>query len=200
MNSTSDYYGDGGRLSSSPKDILIQTAYNHDCNDASILLPGLHKADLAHALMLIEEEIIPRETGIKLLQGLKDLEAIPLDEFPIDPSNGDVYNSKDIALKKKIGDISGWLQSGRARREAVNLCYLIAVRERLLVPAEAITSLEQKIIQVAKDEHDTVMTDLPYIPAAHPSTRAHVNSSSDTMMLSLAGQKKLWISSQKVTG
>ena len=173
MSKTSDYYGDGGRLSSTPKDTLIQTAYTHDCGDADILLPGLHKADLAYAVMLIEEKVIPHDIGVDLLKGLRDLETISTEEFPIDPANGDVYNSKDIALKKKIGDISGWLHIGRARREAVNIGYLIAVRERLLTLANSITSLARQIVQVAKDERNTVMPDFTYMHHAHPTTVGH---------------------------
>ena len=173
MNNTSDYYGDGGRLSSTPKDTLIQTAYTHDCNDADILLPGLHKADLAYALMLIEEKIIPRDIGINLLKGLRKLENIPVDEFPIDPANGDVYNSKDLALKKEISDAAGWLHIGRARREAVNIAYLISVRERLLVLGESIISLAQQILKVAERERHTIMPDFTYMHHAHPTTVGH---------------------------
>jgi hypothetical protein len=47
-----DYFGEGGRLATSAADALVQSAYAHDCRDADILLPGLHEADIAHAIAL----------------------------------------------------------------------------------------------------------------------------------------------------
>ena len=96
-----DYFGHGGRLAKSAADALIHSAYAHDCRDADILLPGLHEADLAHAIALIEGGVIPKKVAPVLLRGLLALRAIPLADFPIRPELGDVYNSKDALLKQR---------------------------------------------------------------------------------------------------
>ena len=73
-----DYFGHGGRLAKSAADALIHSAYAHDCRDADILLPGLHEADLAHAIALIEGGVVPKKVAPVLLRGLLALRAIPL--------------------------------------------------------------------------------------------------------------------------
>ncbi|QYZ66028.1 MAG: argininosuccinate lyase [Gammaproteobacteria bacterium (ex Lamellibrachia satsuma)] len=169
----SDYYGEGGRLAATPQEILINSAYKHDCEDADILLPGLHKADLAHAIMLIEQGIIPQEPGAELIRGLQVLEAISVAEFPIDPAYGDVYNSKDVALKKEIGEVAGWLHIGRPRREAVNIGYLIAVREGLLKLGSALIRLATIMVAKAGQNAATIIPDFTYLHHAQATSYGH---------------------------
>lgn len=169
----SKYYGDGGRLDGRPQDVLINTAYAHDCADAKYLIDGLHKADLAHVMMLINQAIIPEDAGRILLKGLLELEAIPASKFPIDPANGDVYNSKDVELRALIGDDAGWLHIGRPRREAVNIGYLIATRSRILTLSETIVRFARALLKLAKDNQDVVAPDFTYLLHAHPTRLGH---------------------------
>jgi len=171
--SDSGYYGDGGRLDGVPDDVLIRTAYTHDCNDAALLMDGLHKADLAHTLMLIEQGVIPEAPGKHLLEGLLELQSIPASVFPVDPKYGDVYNSKDIALKAAIGETSGWLHVGRPRREAVNIAYLIAVRKRVFRVAEVMSQFAHSLLNLAERNKDVVGPDFTYLLHAHPTRLGH---------------------------
>jgi len=168
-----DYYGKGGRLTASPQRTLVESAYKHDCEDAEILLRGLHKADIAYAIMLIEEGIIPAGFGHELLGGLLELEQIPDSEFPIDPVHGDVYNNKDAELKKRIGDIAGWLHIGRPRREAVNIGYLVSVRENLLKLARSFYQLSESMLSKAEQNAGTIIPDFTYLHHAQPTTFGH---------------------------
>ena len=168
-----EYFGHGGRLSLSAAEALIQSAYAHDCRDADILLPGLHEADIAHAIALTEAGIIPRKVVPVLLKGLLELRVIPVSDFPIRPALGDVYNSKDALLKKRIGDASGWLHAGRPRREAVNIAFLLAVRTRLLALCAAHVHMVQLALSVSERHVDTLMPDFTYLQHAHPTTFGH---------------------------
>lgn len=168
-----EYFGQGGRLSMSAAEALIQSAYKHDCNDADILLPGLHEADIAHAIALAEAGIIPAAIVPVLLKGLLELRDIPFAEFPIRPALGDVYNSKDALLKQRIGDASGWLHAGRPRREAVNIAFLLAVRTRLLALFAAHLKMVQNALRQAELHAETLMPDFTYLQHAHPTTFGH---------------------------
>jgi argininosuccinate lyase len=168
-----DYYGKGGRLTASPQRTLVESAYTHDCEDAEILLRGMHKADIAYAIMLIEEGIIPSGVGSELLGGLLELEQIPDSEFPIDPVHGDVYNNKDAELKKRIGDTAGWLHIGRPRREAVNIAYLLSVRENLLDLARSFYRLSASMLSKAEQNAATIIPDFTYLHHAQPTTFGH---------------------------
>jgi len=171
--SKSDYYGEGGRLSGGASPVLAKTAYAHDCKDAPLLMDGLHKADLAHAIMLYEEGVIPPDVAPVLVKGLIDLQRIPAGSFPVNPELGDVYNSKDTALKAMIGDAAGWLHAGRARREAVNLAYLIAVRKQLEYLAEGLSEFAETLLDLAERHIDTITPDFTYLLHAHPTCLGH---------------------------
>jgi argininosuccinate lyase len=168
-----DYFGQGGRLAMSAAEALVESAYKHDCNDADVLLPGLHEADIAHAIALGEAGVIPKKVLPVLLRGLLELRDIPLREFPIRPALGDVYNSKDALLKERIGDAAGWVHAGRPRREAVNVAFFLAVRARILALFAAHAAMIQRALALAERHVDTLMPDFTYLQHAHPTTFGH---------------------------
>lgn len=165
------YYGKGGRLKKSPSKLLINTAYQHDCDQAEILLPGLHKANLAHAIMLVEAGVIPLKNGKKIIKALLQLEKIK--DFPMDPKHGDVYNNVDVVLKAKIKEDAGWIHAGRPRREAVNVAYILASRNALLDVIEKLISLCETTLDVATKHVETIMPDYTYLHHAHPTVLGH---------------------------
>lgn len=167
------YYGQGGRLKSKPSQLLIDTAYAHDCNDGEILIEGMHYADIAYAIMLIEEEIIPRKEGLKLLDGLIEASNIAPEDFPINPEHGDVYNSKDVYIRSIIGDIAGWIHAGRPRREAVNIGYLIAMRKSILSLANDLEDIAKTLLKASIEYANVIMPDYTYLLHAHPTTLGH---------------------------
>ena len=169
----SKYYGDGGRLKGRPDPMLINTAYAHDCDDGPVLLDGLLKANMAHALMLIEEGIIPKDEGQKLLSGLVELTKRPASRFEFNPELGDAYNSVDHELTRLIGKASGWLHVGRPRREAVNIGYLIAIRDRVFILAESLLNLAGNLLSLSEREKETIAPDFTYLLHAQPTSLGH---------------------------
>lgn len=167
------YFGEGGRLARSAAGALIDSAYKHDCADADVLLPGLHDADLAHAIALTECGVIPADVAPALLRGLLELKAIPFAEFPIRPELGDVYNSKEALLKERLGAVAGWIHAGRPRREAVNVAFLLAVRDRVLTLAESLLGFARDALALATRHRSTLMPDFTYLQHAHPTVFGH---------------------------
>lgn len=173
MEKIPEFYGKGARLKESAAQELIDSAYEHDCEDADLLLPWLHYADLAHVIMLIEERVIPSDSAQILLTGLIKQLDTPINEFPIRKDLGDVYNSKDANLKKLIGSESGWLHAGRARREAVNIAYLLQVKNSLLDLSGVVIELVETFIDIANKNRNTLLPDQTYLQHAHPTNLAH---------------------------
>lgn len=165
------YFGEGGRLTVSAGQALIDSAYKHDCEDANVLLPGLHEADLAHGIALVEAGVIPSDVAPILFRGLLDLREMT--DLPIRPELGDVYNSKEAVLKDRIGAAAGWIHAGRPRREAVNIAFLLAVRERLLGLVEAHLEMAETAVHLAEAHRRTLMPDFTYLQHAHPTTFGH---------------------------
>lgn len=173
MYQTPEYYGMGARLKESATQALIDSAYEHDCEDADILLPWMHYADLAHAKMLTAEGVIPKKSAKVLLQGLLEQLSIPVEIFPIRKELGDVYNSKDAHLKSLIGKDAGWLHAGRARREAVNIAFFLQIKNSLLDLSSAMLQLANTFVTVADSHINTLLPDQTYLQHAHPTTLAH---------------------------
>lgn len=167
------YYGQGGRLKSKPSQLLIDTAYAHDCNDAEVLIEGMHFADLAYAIMLIEQGVIPKKAGLELLEGLVNASNIPSEDFPVNPEHGDVYNSKDVYVRSIAGDVAGWIHAGRPRREAVNIGYLMAMRKSILSLASNVEDMANTLLQLSKKYANVIMPDYTYLLHAHPTTLGH---------------------------
>jgi argininosuccinate lyase len=167
------HFGKGGRLGAGAEDALVRSAYRHDCADADILLDGLNAADMAHAVALSDAGVIPKDAQSALFTALVETSHAPEGSITIDPSLGDVYNCREAYLKQTYGDVSGWLNAGRARREAVNISFLLATRHRVLDMSRALGNLGQIMARLADDHKDTIMPDFTYLHHAQPTVFGH---------------------------
>jgi len=129
--------------------------------------------DIAHLIMLMEEHIVPEQPGRALLSALLRLHDTSLQRIPLDPTLGDVYNSRESLLQQAVQGVAGWLHAGRPRREASNIAFLLAVRQRVLDLVGALASLSNALTDRASQHTDTIMPDYTYLQHAHPTSLAH---------------------------
>ena len=107
----------GGRLAAGPSDELVRAGYGAEAAAGPALADALSRSDLAHAIALIEGSGLDKERGAELLRGLLELDAIPANEFPWDPSVGDAFQNREKELTARVGSsAAGWLSAGRPRR------------------------------------------------------------------------------------
>ncbi len=76
------------RLTEPPAPELINSANARELADAAILYEGISSADLAHVVMLVETNVIPREAGGQLLRALLAAHPRPPMDFAHDPAVG----------------------------------------------------------------------------------------------------------------
>src|SRR5262245_14927872 len=111
--------GRGGRLRGAAAGGLVAAAYAAESAHGRRLARGLSLADLAHAVALVEGGNLAGEDARALLRGLLELDAIPGEAFPWDPTLGDAFNAREAELERRVGrSAAGWLSAGRPRREA----------------------------------------------------------------------------------
>jgi argininosuccinate lyase len=165
--------GEGARLKEGPAPELMRSAFRLELSDAPILWSGLSLADLAHVVLLQEAAIIPAPAGARLLRLLLDLHALPVAEFPLDPTLEDVYSNREAWLRQRDEDAAGWLGAGRPRREPATIAYRLAVRTRLLTLASSLIALCRVLTELATAHRATVMPDYTYLQPAQPTTLAH---------------------------
>lgn len=167
------YLGTDARIVSGPAPELVEAGYALEMRDAGLLHEGLHRADLAHILVLSEQGLVPPEVTGPLLQVLLDLAEVPAQEFPYDVMLGDAYNSRERELTRRAGDLAGWVHLGRTRREAGRIAFRLAVRDLLLDLAAATAELTAALIDRADELADAVWADMTYLQPAQPSTFGH---------------------------
>lgn len=166
-------YGVGGRLNKGADDLLVQTAYSHDAQQAKFLINGLCRANMAHVLMLIEEKIVDPKAGLLILTALSDSLQKNCDDIEVNAMHGDVYNSMDMYLNAKIGDASGAMHAGRARREAVNIGFTLEFRKRYLSLSHSYMRLSKTLLFMCEKHKDTITTDYTYLHHAQPTALGH---------------------------
>jgi argininosuccinate lyase len=167
------YLGATSRITSGPAPELVATGYELETADAPLLHHGLNLADLAHVIALVEADVIPADAARALLRELLDIADITVDDFPYDPVYGDAYNSRERELQRRIGSLSGWLHTGRTRREAGRIAFRIALRRSLLDLHLAVADLVTELAGAARRYADAIWADTTYLQPAQPSTFGH---------------------------
>lgn len=162
-----------GRLKAGPAPELIQSANQLEAACTPILYHGLSLADLAHGIMLMEAGIIPRPAARTLLSALMTAHQIPADRFAFDPAVGDSYKNRERYIMQLAPDAGGWLRTGRARREATNIAYQLAIRGRVLALTGALADLAAALVDQSELHAGTIMSDYTYLQHAQPTTFAH---------------------------
>ncbi len=129
----------------------------------------------AHAVMLSQERIIPREIGRRIIKGLREIEALwRKGEFELDPKKEDVHSNFESFLIKKYGmEIGGRLHTARSRNDQIALDMRLFLRDRCVDFVSAIGSLIEGLMEKAKGDQDVVMPGYTHHQPAQVTTFGH---------------------------
>lgn len=152
---------------------LVELGFELENADAPLLHHWMNLADLAHLLDLASAGVIPPEAAARLLWLLLETMRIPASEFPYDPANGELYNSRERYFVSQAGDVAGWLHAGRPRREAVRVAFRLRLRDDLTCLIEAAADLAAQLALRAREHAGTLLADQTYLQHAQPSTFGH---------------------------
>jgi argininosuccinate lyase len=170
-----EYLGAGGRLRGGPAPELVAAGYAHEISHARRLARGLSRADLAHAVALVEGGALAGDDARGLLAGLLALDALPADELPWRPELGDAFNSREAALRERVGAAAaGWLSAGRPRREAFRVALRLTARAGALDLHDAQLDLADALVELAARHAGDLAADYTYLQPAQPTTIGHL--------------------------
>jgi len=131
-------------------------------------------ADLAHAVMLVEEGILSAERGARLLDGLLHILEHGLATFPWNPQVGSYLPQAETYLAARIGDdIAGRLQTGRSRNDQSAAAERLWMRDLLLEVAGDLLALQRAVLARAEEHAETLMPGYTHSQHAQPSTFGH---------------------------
>ncbi len=138
------------------------------------LFDAMMATNKAHAVMLVEQEIVGRQNGARLLEGILQAAAADAESYGYDPAIEDLF----FAVERRIIEIAGPnaggnLQIGRSRNDlSAALCRLV-LRQRLLNLAGLHCGLRERISTLASQHLNTTMPGVTHTQEAQPTTLAH---------------------------
>ena len=136
---------------------------------AGLVNKGLHWFDKAHAVMLTEEGIIPRDIGIQILNTLREMDKEGIDK--VRNALGGGSHCGELYITQKLGsDIGGWIHPGRSSADLSAVSKRVLVRDGLINYARELNNLRQILLEKAEEHIDTVMPGYSHIQHAEPIT------------------------------
>ncbi len=156
-----------GRLSSARKDVVKFTS--SALIDKKILK---HITDInkAHVVMLVENKIIDKNEGSKILGALTNLEG----KIKLSPDMEDGHIAVEEEVIKATGqDIGGNLNLAKSRNDQVSAAIRMESRDKIVDSVETVIELQEALLQQAKKHIETIIPGYTHLQPAQPVTFAH---------------------------
>lgn len=132
------------------------------------------EGSLAHVKMLGQQGIISVEEAEQISAGLHDIQAdLAAGKVEFSVANEDIHLNIESLLTKKIGPVAGKLHTGRSRNDQVATDFHLWVKHRLPAVKEAITELQQTLLDLAQKHADVIMPGYTHMQHAQPISYGH---------------------------
>src|SRR5262245_32580023 len=106
---------------------------------------------MAHIVMMLEQKVFTREDSVKLLTGLRDIEKLGVEGFPLDPEYQGVHPAIEAALVKRYGyEVGGRILTGRARGDVHHTAARLTVRDKVVEILDEIIALREVLLPLAE--------------------------------------------------
>lgn len=131
--------------------------------------------DIAHTIMLMERNIIPKENAVKIIEELREIMKKRMDSLNLDPSLDDIHMVIESGLIEKLGeDVAGRMHTGRSRNDEVATDLRLSLREKILEILELLIKMEKNILKLAKENKETLTVGYTHLQHAQPVTFGHL--------------------------
>ena len=147
--------------------------------NSSIAFDGrMYKHDIqgsiAHASMLGDCGIIPKEDSLEIIEGLKGILAdIESGSLPLDPTAEDIHMFIEAELTKRLGDVGKRLHTARSRNDQVAVDIRLYLRDEIDEIYAMVKELAVTLLNMAKEHTETIMPGYTHLQRAQPVTFAH---------------------------
>jgi len=127
------------------------------------------KGSIAHASMLLKQQILTADETSKIILGLSQiLEEIEKDEFVFKISDEDIHMAIESRLIEIIGDAGKKLHTARSRNDQVALDFRLYVQKNTLVIIKLIEEISKTLINLSKKHTDTLLPGMTHLQHAQP--------------------------------
>ena len=129
---------------------------------------------IAHATMLGEQGIIPREDAEKIVEGLKGILADAKEgRITWRQDAEDIHMNVEALLTERIGEAGKRLHTGRSRNDQVALDTRMYARAACRETEAMLEDLIRALLDIAEDNLHTIMPGYTHLQKAQPITLAH---------------------------
>jgi len=129
---------------------------------------------LAHAAMLVRQNILSPEDGALIARGLEQIRAeIESGKFPFRTEHEDIHFNVEVRLRELIGEAAGRLHTARSRNDQVASDVKLWVRDAIDRIDPAMRDLQQALIDKAEEHAAMVMPGFTHLQVAQPVTFGH---------------------------
>ncbi len=129
---------------------------------------------IAHSKMLGKQNIISKEDSEliqkTLFEILKDIED---GKIVFQEKAEDIHMNIETILIQRIGDVGKRLHTGRSRNDQVALDIRMYLKEEITNIKSLIKDLQTTLLEIAKENIDTIMPGYTHLQKAQPVTLAH---------------------------
>ncbi|MFI5011815.1 MAG: argininosuccinate lyase [Hyphomicrobiales bacterium] len=133
---------------------------------------GIHAFDKAHALMLTERGIIPRETGRAILSALRQMETEDVAKARRE-ADGGMHSGEHYLIKRLGEEIGGRLHLGRSSGDLIEVARRYTFRNHVHRLLAALADARHALLDLAHRHLDSVMPGYTHGQHAQPTTFAH---------------------------
>jgi argininosuccinate lyase len=156
----------GGRIAPVRKDVAKFTSSMKDDVKLSKAVIDINKA---HVIMLMEQKIIKRSSGAKLLEALTKHA-----DTKLDTSAEDVHMAVEEAVLKEVGwKTGGNLHIAKSRNDQVATAIRMELRKKLLSLMFSVAQMQESLAKTAEKHVKTVILEYTHLQPAQPVTFAH---------------------------
>lgn len=138
-------------------------------------LDAYHQVDLAHAVMLGEQEIITQDELREILSALLNLDFAAIREREYDGTFEDLFYLLQQEISKLCEpDTAGKLHTARSRNDIDVTIYRLHLRQDCLRLIGSAMDLRKVFLDLAAEHHETLIPAYTHTQPAQPSTMAHL--------------------------
>jgi len=161
-----------GRFSAETDEVFeaFSESLSFDCRLFSQDIAG----SIAHCRMLVKQAIIPKESGDKIIQALKEVrEEIAAGKIEFDPAWEDIHMAVEACVISKIGPVGGAMHTARSRNDQVATDLRLYVRDNILEIQSLLSGLMTAFIGKAKQYIDVILPGLTHLQHAQAVRFSH---------------------------
>ncbi len=131
------------------------------------------KCNMAHTIMLKEENIIDPTIADNIVASLTQLQEEGYDALEFDPSVEDVHMAVENYVTKQIGPDAGFMHTAKSRNDQVATDIRLVLRDKIKEINEEILNFIKEIVVFAQDYKESVFIGFTHLQHAQPITIAH---------------------------